>query len=426
LHAKAKGAPKFRFYALYDKIYRKDVIAVAYRQCAANGGAPGIDGITFKAIEGYGVERWLGELSEVLKTKKYRPSAVRRVFIPKPDGKKRPLGIPTIMDRVVQTAAMLILGPIFEADLPPEQYAYRPNRSALDAIRHVHALLTSGHVQVVDADLSGYFDSIPHGELMKSLARRICDGALLHLLALWLKAPVVETDDRGGQHVSTPQKNAGRGTPQGAPISPLLANLYMRRFILGWAQLGYGDRLRARIVNYADDFVICCRNTGSAAMEIMRRLMQRLRLTVNETKTKCVDAWEESFDFLGYRIGPCYSAKTGKRYLGTRPSPKSMQALRSKIQTITRRSTTCLTIAVTVERLNCLLRGWANYFCLGPIWKAYRAVDGYVSERLRHWLCLQRKVRSRTRSRTPCDELHAKYGLVKLQAVARSHPWAKA
>jgi group II intron reverse transcriptase/maturase len=329
------------------------------------------------------------------------------------------------MDRVVQTAAMLILGPIFEADLPPEQYAYRPDRSALDAIRHVHALLTTGHAQVVDADLSGYFDSIPHGELMKSLARRISDGAMLHLLSLWLKAPVRDGEDREDQHGPRLQRRTNRGTPQGSPISPLLANLYMRRFVLGWRQLGYEDRLRARIVNYADDFVICCQNTGSAAMDTMRRLMARLQLTVNETKTKCVDAWERPFDFLGYQIGPCYSAKTGKRYMGTRPSPKSMRAIRSKIETITRRSSLGTPVAEKVDQLNRLLRGWANYFCLGPVWKAYRSVDGYVSERLRHWLSRQGKERTR-RSRTPCDELYEKHGLVRLQALARSHPWAKA
>ena len=261
LHAKAKGSPDYRFYALYDKVYRADVLWHAYRICQINGGAPGVDGQTFEDIEEYGRRRWLGELAEELRTKRYRPEPVRRVHIPKPGqpGQTRPLGIPTIKDRVVMTAAMLVLGPIFEADLQPEQYAYRPERSALDAVRHVHTLLKSRHWEVIDADLSGYFDSIPHVELMKSVARRISDRHMLRLIKMWLQAPVEETDERGRKRRTTRNKDDGRGCPQGAPISPLLANLYMRRFILGWKVLGHEQRFQAKIVNYADDFVICCR-----------------------------------------------------------------------------------------------------------------------------------------------------------------------
>jgi RNA-directed DNA polymerase len=220
LHAKAKASPSQRFHALYDKVYRADVLAYAYACCQSNGGAAGVDGQTFADIERYGPERWLGELAEELRGKTYRPSPVRRVWIPKPDGKQRPLGIPTIRDRVVQTAAMLVLEPIFEADLQPEQYAYRPDRSALDAVNQVRNLLNGGHTQVVDADLSGYFDSIPHSELMRCLARRIVDGAMLHLLKMWLEAPVEEIDERGNRHRTTRNKDDGRGTPQGAPITP--------------------------------------------------------------------------------------------------------------------------------------------------------------------------------------------------------------
>jgi RNA-directed DNA polymerase len=255
LHAKAKGSPGYRFYALYDKVYRADVLWHAHRICQRNGGAPGVDGRTFEDIEKYGRQRWLDELAEELRTKRYRPEAVRRVLIPKPGqpGRTRPLGIPTIKDRVVMTAAVLVLDPIFEADLQPEQYAYRSERSAQDAVRQVHTLLKSRHWEVIDADLSGYFDTIPHAELMKSVARRISDRSLLRLIKKWLQAPVAETDERGGQGRTTRNKDEGRGCPQGAPISPLLANLYMRRFILGWKTCGHEQRFQAKIVNYADD-----------------------------------------------------------------------------------------------------------------------------------------------------------------------------
>jgi RNA-directed DNA polymerase len=220
LHAKAKASPQQRFHALYDKVYRWDVLAFAYERCKQNGGAAGVDGQKFADIEAYGLIRWLGELAEELRSKTYRPSAVRRVWIPKPDGKKRPLGIPTIKDRVVQMAAMLVLEPIFEADLQPEQYAYRAGINPLEAVDHVRELLNGGYTQVVDADLSGYFDSIPHCELMRCLARRIVDGSMLHLLKLWLEAAVEETDERGKRHRTTRNKDEGKGTPQGAPITP--------------------------------------------------------------------------------------------------------------------------------------------------------------------------------------------------------------
>jgi RNA-directed DNA polymerase len=385
LHAKAKASPNQRFHALYDKVYRADVLAHAYDCCKANGGAAGVDDQTFTDIEKYGLVRWLGELAEELRVKAYRPSPVRRVWIPKPDGKQRPLGIPTIKDRVVQTAAMLVIEPIFEADLQPEQYAYRAERSALDAVNQVRNLLNSGYTQVVDADLSGYFDNIPHAELMQCLARRIVDGAMLHLLKMWLVAPVEETDERGNKQRTTRNKDDGRGSPQGAPISPMLANLYMRRFVLGWTRLGHQARLDARIVNYADDFVICCRGSAREAMTVMRNMMRTLKLTVNETKThvRCVPA--ETFDFLGYTFGRHRSARTGRWLLCGAPSKKRIVRVCEKISMITDRNRSGLSEVEMVTELNRVLRGWAGYFCLGPISDAYRTINAHVRYRFRKW-----------------------------------------
>jgi len=426
LHAKAKESPEFRFYALYDKIYREDILAQAYRLVRSNRGKPGVDGEDFADIEAYGVERWLGELAQALKEKRYRASPVRRVYIPKPNGKQRPLGIPTIRDRVVETAAVLVLAPIFEADLQPEQYAYREGRNAHDAVRHVHKLLNTGYTDVVDADLSGYFDSIPHAELLRSLARRISDRHVLALIKQWLLAPVEEDDERGRRKRTTQAKDTKRGIPQGAPISPLLSNLYMRRFLLGWKTLGLEQRLQARIVNFADDFVICCRGTGEQAMEAMRTLMERLKLTVNEQKTGRCRIPQEHFDFLGYTFGRCYSTKTGRAYIGTRPSKKSIKKVCRTISEATSRQWLLATPEDRVERLNRVLIGWANYFCLGPVSTTYRALDRHARKRLRWWLCGKHKQRGRGTTRFPDAWLHQSMGLKELSMRTRDLPWAKA
>ncbi|MFO0217715.1 MAG: reverse transcriptase domain-containing protein, partial [Burkholderiales bacterium] len=260
LHAKAKSEADYRFYALYDKIYRKDILAHAYAQCRSNKGAPGLDGQDFADVEAYGVERWLAELAQALREERYRPEPIRRVFIPKPNGKLRPLGISTLKDRTCMTAAMLVLEPIFEADLPAEQYAYRPGRNAQQAVNDVGERLHRGQTEVVDADLADYFGSIPHAELMQSLARRIVDRRVMHLIKMWLVCAVEETDQRGRKTRTTEAKDKGRGIPQGSPISPLLSNLYMRRFVLMWKKLGLERRLGSCIVTYADDLVILCKH----------------------------------------------------------------------------------------------------------------------------------------------------------------------
>ncbi|MBD3163511.1 MAG: group II intron reverse transcriptase/maturase [Candidatus Latescibacteria bacterium] len=428
LHAKAKESPGYRFYALYDKVYRSDVLEYAYRICLQNGGAAGLDEQSFEYIEAYGRERWLGELTEELRTRRYRPEAVRRVHIPKPGqpGRTRPLGIPTIRDRVVMTASTLVLAPVFEADLQPEQYAYRPDRNALDAVRHVHGLLKSRHWEVIDADLSGYFDSIPHAELMKSVTRRISDRHVLRLIKMWLQSPVEESDDRGRRHRTTRNKDEGRGCPQGAPISPLLANLYMRRFVVGWKALGYEARFRAKIVNYADDFVICSDGHAEEAMEATQRMMRRLKLTINEEKTRICRLPDESFDFLGYTFGRCYSRRTGHRYIGQRPSKKKVMAVCRRISEWTSLRWSFLDEKEQVARLNRLLVGWANYFCQGPVSNDYRKITEHARERVRRWLRRKHKVQTRGYTRFTDQYLHGQLGLVQLRLCDRNVPWANA
>ena len=427
LHAKAKEEPGWRFHALVDKVWREDFLLAAWGMVRRNGGAAGVDGVTVADVGAYGVERWLGELSRELREGTYKPSPVRQVLIPKKQpGKFRPLGIPCLRDRVAQTSAMLVLMPVFEADLEPEQYGYRPGRSAKDAVRRVHRLLHAGRNEVVDADLSNYFGEIPHAELMKSIARRVSDGRMLGLIKAWLEMPVVEEDGDGGTCRTNRARKERKGTPQGAPISPLLSNIYMRRFILGWKALGYARRFGAEIVNYADDFCVLGKAPAAETLAVVNRLMDRLKLPVNAQKTRCLRCPEEPLEFLGYRIGWNYRPTDGGRYIGTRPSKASVQSICRRISAQTGRRCVGRPAEEVVGRLNRMISGWANYFTLGQVSPAYKAVDRHATRRLRQWFWRKHKVRSGRYVRFSDEWLWDDCGLTRLGPTTQDLPWAKA
>jgi len=414
LYTKAKQEPAYRFYLLYDKVYRPDILEHAYALNKQKGGAPGVDGVTFEDIEAAGREQWLAAVQEALRTETYRPQPVRRVLIPKPGGTgERPLGIPVIQDRVVQTAALLILQPIFEADLEPTAYGYRPGRTALEAVQAVHWALCAGHTAVIDADVSSYFDSIPHADLMKSLARRICDRRMLRLLKRWLKAPVAEQAEGGGWRF-TGGKRARRGTPQGGVVSPLLANVYMNRYLKVFRLRGLDRRYGARLVNYADDFVVLCRQGATEVLAQTRRWFTQMGLTLNEQKTRVCAGQRESFTFLGYTFGPMRYRKDGHWYLGAAPAKKAVQRVKGRIRQILRPGNQGSWDEVQGE-LNRVLCGWANYFTYGTRLLAYRAVDHYVYERVRHFLRRRRKVPSRGTKRFPAEVVFGKLGVFQLR-----------
>ena len=420
LYRKAKAEPAFRFYVLYDQIYRADILSHAYALARSNAGAPGVDGITFEKIEAAGLEEWLAALREDLVAKTYRPQPVRRAMIPKPGGGERPLGIPTIRDRVVQSAAKLVLEPIFEADFEDNAYGYRPGRSGADAIKEVHRLVCRGYTDVVDADLSAYFDTIPHRELMQSVARRIVDRHVLRLIKLWLKAPI-EGRVGDGQRRMSGGRGSTRGTPQGGVASPLLSVIYMNRFLKHWRLTRRGEAFRAHVIAYADDFVILSRGRAAEALAWTRAVMAKLGLMLNEAKTSVKDARRESFDFLGYTFGPHRYRKDGHWYLGASPSKRSVQRVKAKVGD--------LLVSGNKEpwpqvchRLNRLLLGWSAYFGYGTRMPAYRAVDNHVYDRARAFLRKRHKVQGRGTRRFSDDQVFGALGVLRLRRVHLGPP----
>jgi RNA-directed DNA polymerase len=420
LYIKAKSEPAFRFYQLYDKVYREDILLYAYRLARANAGAPGVDGVTFAGIEEEDLEAWLAGLREELVSKTYRPDPVQRVMIPKPDGGERPLGIPTIRDRVVQTAAKLVLEPIFEADFEDNTYGYRPKRGAVDAVGRVHQHICQGYTDVVDADLSGYFDSIPHDALLKSVARRVVDAQMLRLIKLWLKAPIEERDGNGKRRI-TGGKGNSHGTPQGGVISPLLANIYMNRFLKYWRLSGCGEAFRAHVVAYADDFVILSRGCAAEALAWTKAVMTRLGLTLNEAKTSLIDARKERFDFLGYTFGPHVYKANGHRYLSASPSKKSVRRLKMNVRRLLASGNHEPWGEVCVE-LNRVLSGWLNYFSYGTRSQMFRAVDHFVYERVRDFLARRHKVAGRGTRRFSMEVVYGNLGLLRLERLPLRAP----
>ena len=406
---KAKREPNFRFYALYDKVCRPDILAHAYATSKANGGAAGVDGIRFEDIEAYSGERFLAELREELQEKRYRPEAVLRVMIPKPNGGERPLGIPTVKDRVVQAAAKLVLEPIFEADFTDNAYGYRPRRSAQDAVKAVHKALKAGYVHVVDADLSRFFDTIPHAELMRCVRRRVVDGAILHLVKMWLTAPVEEARDKGR---STRRRTGNRGTPQGGVLSPLLANIYMRRFLKAWELRGNDRRFGSRIVNYADDFVILCRKHAAEALAEAEQILTRIGLSLNTTKTRICHARREPFDFLGYSFGIQYRFGSGQPYLAAYPSAKSVRRIKNTLKRMVGSHMSWQSEEDLVGNVNRRLRGWMNYFSYGTLWKTYHRLERFLQQRARGWLVHKHRVDGRGECRYPASYIYDTMGLI--------------
>jgi group II intron reverse transcriptase/maturase len=403
---------------LYSEISRVDIIETAMTVVALNGGAPGVDGQPISAYnaDDQSWDSWRDALISELRNKTYRPSAVRRVYIPKADGKMRPLGIPTVKDRVVQAAVMLVLLPIFEADFHEHSFAYRPGRNAHQALDAISYALWRGKREVIDADLSGYFDSIPHGKLMKLVAKRVSDGAVLGLIRAWLRAPIQEEDRQTGKRRTLPNK---QGTPQGGVISPLLANLYLDA--LDKAVNNCAGQ--PTMVRYADDFVILCRpGQGSELLERLHRWLHARGLKLNETKTRLLHAAEAEFKFLGFSVRLRKSPK-GRWYIHKEPHRKSCQKFRDTVRELLNHWTLHQPVEEIVPRLNRKIKGWAAYFHHGNSTKVFARMQRFINERLRGWLWRKGQCR-RARYATYTDE--KLYCLYHLWQLPTHVPWKEA
>ena len=422
LYRKAKQEPACRFHALYDKVYRADILSHAYALVRANKGSAGIDGVTFAAIEEQeGITAFIAELEEALRNKTYKPDPVKRVMIPKSDGSQRPLGIPTIRDRVAQMAAKLVIEPIFEADFCETSYGFRPKKSAHAAVDDVAYAMNTGYTEVIDADLSKYFDTIPHAKLMATVAERICDGEILRLIRMWLKAPIMEVDKNGTNRNIGGGKGNRKGTPQGGVISPLLSNLYLHLLDRIWERNNLQQRLGARIVRYADDIVILCRRAKSEqAMAVLRQILARLDLTLNEAKTKVVDAFEGKFDFLGFTIWMGKGRKTGNYYPHVQPSKKAEQKVKDRITALTKRERTIMPLEWVVNEVNAMVRGWVGYFHYRNCSQTLSRIRNHLEQRLIIHLRKRHKVRDRISGyvRFPNRSLYEKYNLYKVPTTA--------
>ena len=427
LYRKAKQEPTCRFHALYDKIYRGDILSHAYDLVRSKKGSAGIDGVTFETIEeNEGAAAFIAELQEALKNKVYRPDPVKRVMIPKSDGSQRPLGIPTIRDRVAQMAVKLVIEPIFEADFCQTSYGFRPRKSAHDAVDDVAFSMNTGYTEIIDADLSKYFDTIPHSKLMAVVAERISDGAILHLIQMWLKAPIMEVDKDGTKRNIGGGKGNSQGTPQGGVISPLLANLYLHILDRVWDRGNLQQRLGARLVRYADDIVILCRRgKGDKAMATLRYVLDRLGLTLNDAKTKTVNAFKGRFDFLGFTIGMAKSWRTGNNYPNVQPSKKSLQVIKDRVTELTRRHRTAKPLSQIIGEVNATLRGWVGYFHYRNGSSVFARLRYHIEERLRTHLRKRHKIKNRGTGLIlfKNDTLYTRYGLFRVPTTAR---WKKA